>query len=150
MDSINKENDALKTMLDGGVQDAYKRPWHRLERGLRLNRLRAFIEKIAHEHKMTDKEKKMLFLFFQKALDDKLLNTLKIVQYDSEHQQQIVSIKGLEIKRNAEGALSWVLVAKPKKTEKTEKPYKIPSTRKNKEKEKEKEKEKDKDKSMPI
>ena len=138
MDSINKENDALKTMLDGGVQDAYKRPWHRLERGLRLNRLRAFIEKIAHEYKMTDKEKKMLFLFFQKALDDKLLNTLKIVQYDQEHQQ-IVSIKGLEIKRNAEGALSWVLVAKPKKTERTDKTYdktpnKVPLTRKKKEK----------------
>jgi hypothetical protein len=117
MESIQETNDLLKTMLDGGVQDAYKRPWHRLERGLRLNRLRAYIEKIAPEHKMTDKDKKAIFLFFQKALDDKLLNTLKIVQYDPENQH-IISIKGLEIKRNAEGVLVWALIAKAKKTEK--------------------------------
>jgi hypothetical protein len=117
--ALLEQSDSFKTMLDGGVQDAYKRQWHRIERGLRLNRLRIFIDTVAPAHNMTDKEKEGLFLFLQKALDKKLLNTLKIVQYDPE-QQQILSIKGFEIKRNAEGIISWTLAAKKVKTEKIE------------------------------
>jgi len=129
-----EESDSFKTLLDGGVQDAYKRQWHRIERGLRLNRLRAYIEEIAPAHDMTDKEKKALFLFFQKALDDKLLNTLKIVQYDPE-KQQITGIKGFEIERNADHVLSWKLAAKKIKSETakdTLKPAKTAVTRKKK------------------
>jgi hypothetical protein len=122
--------EAFASMLDGGVQDAYKRQWHRIERGLRLNRLRLYIDEIAPEHKMTDKEKKSLFVFFQKSLDDKLLNTLKVVQYDPE-KQQITGIKGFEIERNADGVLVWKLAAKKIKTE-SAKPTKTATTRKKK------------------
>lgn len=113
---MDTKQEAFASMLDGGVQDAYKRQWHRIERGLRLNRLRLYIETIAPEYKMTDKEKKTLFLFFQKSLDDKLLNTLKVVQYDPE-KQQITGIKGFEIERNADGVLKFNLPAKKMKTE---------------------------------
>jgi hypothetical protein len=122
--------EAFASMLDGGVQDAYKRQWHRIERGLRLNRLRLYIDEIAPEHKMTDKEKKSLFVFFQKSLDDKLLNTLKVVQYDPE-KQQITGIKGFEIERNADDVLVWKLAAKKIKTE-SAKPIKTATTRKKK------------------
>jgi len=122
--------EAFASMLDGGVQDAYKRQWHRIERGLRLNRLRLYIDEIAPEHKMTDKEKKSLFVFFQKSLDDRLLNTLKVVQYDPE-KQQITGIKGFEIERNADGVLVWKLAAKKIKTE-SAKPIKTATTRKKK------------------
>jgi len=129
---MHQENNSLKTMLEGGIQDAYKRQWHRIERGLRLNRLRLYIDSIATDYDMTDKEKEGLFLFLQKALDKKLLNTLKIVQYDPE-QQQILSIKGFEIRRNADGVISWTLSAKKVKTEKTEpKVLKTATTRKKK------------------
>ena len=123
----------LQTLLDGGIEDAYKRPWHRIERGLRLNRLRAFIaEGPAIEHSMTDDEKAALFLYVQKALDKKLLNTLKIVQYDVD-KMKIVSIKGFDCKRNAEGVLTWTLSAK-KRTE-TVKPKTVPAPTRRKEKE---------------
>jgi hypothetical protein len=127
---MTQTQEAFATMLDGGVQDAYKRQWHRIERGLRLNRLRLYIDEIAPEHKMTDKEKKSLFVFFQKSLDDKLLNTLKVVQYDPE-KQQITGIKGFEIERNADGVLVWKLAAKKIKTE-SAKPIKTATTRKKK------------------
>ena len=122
--------ESFKLMLDGGVLEAYTRPWHRIERGLRLNRLRLYIEEIVPEYNLTDEEKESLFVFFQKALDKKLLNTLKIVLYD-QNTQRITSIKGFEIKRNAEGAIKWELVAKKAKTE-SAKPAKVASTRKKK------------------
>lgn len=108
--------DAFHTMLDGGVQTAYARQWHRIERGLRLNRLRLYIDEIAPIHNMTDTDKESVFLFLQKALDKKLLNTLKVVDYDKE-KQKINSIKGFELKRTAEGVLKCEIAAKKIKTE---------------------------------
>ena len=108
--------DTFHTMLDGGVQTAYARQWHRIERGLRLNRLRLYIEEIAAEYNMTDADKDNVFLFLQKALDKKLLNTLKVVDYDKD-KQKINSIKGFELKRTADGILKCEIAPKKIKTE---------------------------------
>jgi hypothetical protein len=89
----------LQQLLEQGAKDAYSRQWHRIERGLRLNRIRLFIDEIASEYAMNKEEKDHLFLFLQKALDKKLLNTLKVVEYDSE-AQRILTIKGLDMKRH--------------------------------------------------
>jgi len=86
-------------LLEDSAREAYSRPWHRIERGLRLNRLRIFVEDISPQFDMTKEEKDGLFLFLQKALDKKLLNTLKVVNYDQE-TQRITAIKGLEMKRS--------------------------------------------------
>ena len=98
--------DAFKNLLEDSAREAYSRPWHRLERGLRLNRFRIFIEDVAPQYEMTQEEREGFFLFIQKALDKKLLNTLKVVNYDQE-KQRITAIRGLEIKRNGEGVLKW-------------------------------------------
>lgn len=108
--------DTFHTMLDGGVLTAYARQWHRIERGLRLNRLRLYIDEIAPTHNMTDADKESVFLFLQKALDKKLLNTLKVVDYDKD-KQKINSIKGFELKRAADGTLKCEIAAKKIKTE---------------------------------
>lgn len=113
------KEDTFKTMLEGGARDAYTRPWHRIERGLRLNRLRIFIEDIAPQYEMTKEEKEAFFVFLQKALDKKLLNTVKVVQYDTD-TQRIITIKALEIKRN-QGVLKWAFTGKPLKKEATRK-----------------------------
>jgi ribosome-binding ATPase YchF (GTP1/OBG family) len=65
-------------------------------------------------------EKEAFFIYLQKALDKKLLNTLKVVQYEQE-KQKIQSIRGLEIKRNAEGQLKWGFSAKKQRTDVTRK-----------------------------
>lgn len=103
-DSRSIADERFKNLLDAGTREAYARPWHRIERGLRLNRLRIFIEEVAPQYEMTKEEKDDLFLFLQKALDKKQLNTLKVVQYDLD-KQRIVSIKGLELKRTTDGVL---------------------------------------------
>lgn len=103
---VAEPDDTFKNLLEDSAREAYSRPWHRIERGLRLNRLRIFVEEIAPQFNMTATEKEGFFVFLQKALDKKLLNTLKVVNYDQE-KQRITTIRGLEIKRNPEGILKW-------------------------------------------
>lgn len=117
---VIESEDSFKTLLEDSAREAYSRPWHRIERGLRLNRLRIFIEDIAPQFIMTKEEKEALFQFLQKALDKKLLNTLKVVNYDQE-TQRITAIRGFEIKRMPEGNLKWGFATKKIKPDATRK-----------------------------
>ena len=105
------KDETFKALLEDSAKEAYSRPWHRIERGLRLNRLRIFVEDISAQYDMTKDEKESFFVFLQKALDKKLLNTLKVVNYDQE-TQRIKSIRGLEIKKD--DVLKWAFVKKQK------------------------------------
>ncbi len=114
------KEDAFKTLLEDSAREAYSRPWHRLERGLRLNRIRLYVEELVPQLNMTKEEKETFFIYLQKALDKKLLNTLKVVQYDQD-TQRIQTIKGLEVKRNSEGVIRWGFSAKKTRTDVTRK-----------------------------
>ncbi len=116
----SESDDTFKNLLEDSAREAYSRPWHRIERGLRLNRLRFFTEEIAPQYDMTKEEKAAFFLFLQKALDKKLLNTLKVVNYDQE-KQTITTIRGLEIKRNQDNILKWGFSVKKQRTDATRK-----------------------------
>lgn len=118
----------LSTLLEDSAREAYMRPWHRIERGLRLNRLRIFTEDLSPQFNMTKDEKEKFFEFLQKTLDKKLLNTIKVVQYDQD-TQRVVSIKGLEMKRTPEGVLKWGFSTKKVKPDGTRKKKKddVPS-----------------------
>jgi hypothetical protein len=118
--SSSSSSSAFASILEAGAQEAYSRPWHRIERGLRLNRIRIFVEGLSLQFEMTNEEKDSFFIFLQKSLDKKLLNTLKVVSYDQE-TQRIVAIKGLEVKRNSEGVLKWSFTVKKSATDTTRK-----------------------------
>jgi hypothetical protein len=68
-------------------------------------------------------EKNRFFAFLQNALDRKLLNTHKIVEYLPE-LQKIKSIKGLEVRRTPNGEAKWgfVRVKKADGTRRVKKP----------------------------
>jgi hypothetical protein len=117
---IVEPDSSFKNLLEDSAREAYSRPWHRIERGLRLNRLRIFVEEIAPQFEMLSPEKENFFIFLQKALDKKLLNTLKVVNYDQE-KQRIITIRGLEIKRNPEGVLKWGFSVKKQRSDGTRK-----------------------------
>lgn len=126
---MDEKMDPLRLLLEEGAKNAYSRQWHRIERGLRLNRIRLFIEEIASEYAMDKEEKEQLFLFLQRSLDKKLLNTLKVVHYDPV-AQRILSIKGLDMKREeVTGKLVYELNAKKTRVDTTRKRRKeeIPS-----------------------
>ncbi len=61
----------------------------------------------------TASEKEGFFVFLSNALDRKLLNTHKIVEYVPE-LQKIKSISGLEVRRLPDGTCKWGFVRKPK------------------------------------
>ena len=116
IDQQTTEANRFANLLEDSAREAYIRPWHRIERGLRLNRLRIFVEDIAPQHDMTKDEKDLFFVFLQRSLDKKLLNTLKVVIYDQEIQR-INAIKGLEMKRQEGGSLQWGFSVKKAKTD---------------------------------
>jgi hypothetical protein len=102
---------SLNKLLDDSIKDAYKRPWHRLERGLRLNRLRAFVEEEKRKVNLTQFESASLLAILQKALDKKLLNSKTTVVYDIE-KESILEIKGLVMHRAADGIMKFQLLEK--------------------------------------
>ena len=101
--------DPFRNLLDESAREAFRRQWHRLERGLRLNRLRMYMEEMSAQCSFTSEEKERFFAFLQNALDRKLLNTHKIVEYLPE-LQKIKSIKGLEVRRTPNGEAKWGFV----------------------------------------
>ena len=92
-------NESLENMLNAEANTAYKRPWHRLDRGLRLNRIRAFSESMA---KARGLKETALFNLLTKALDRKALNSKTCVVYDME-KEEITEIKPLVMHQNAQG-----------------------------------------------
>ena len=115
----DQEPDPFRNLLDESAREAFRRPWHRLERGLRLNRLRMYVEEMSAQCSFTTEEKGKFFVFLQNALDRRLLNTHKIVEYLPE-TQKIKSIKGLEVRRTPNGEAKWGFV-RAKKAEATRK-----------------------------
>ena len=115
----DQESDPFRNLLDESAREAFRRPWHRLERGLRLNRLRMYVEEMSAQCSFTTEEKGKFFVFLQNALDRKLLNTHKIVEYLPE-TQKIKSIKGLEVRRTPNGEAKWGFV-RAKKADATRK-----------------------------
>lgn len=97
--------------LDSGASDAFKKPWHRLERGLRLNRLRAFAEAEVQKLQLSAAESTALFSLLSKSLDKKLLNSKTTVIYDTE-REMIMEIKGLIMHRGSDGIMRFQIVEK--------------------------------------
>lgn len=101
-------NSAFLKFLDVKTEDAFTRPWHRLERGLRLNRLRLFAKDEADKFHLDDKDQTALFSLLTKALDKKLLNSKTTVVYD-QSQQKILELKGLVFHKLADGSVQFQL-----------------------------------------
>ena len=99
--------DPLRTLLDESARDAFRCAWHKLGRGLRLNRLHIYAkEKCSQADGFTDAEETGFFNFLQGALDRKVLNSSTIVKY-SPDEQRILSIEGLEVGRRPDGTPKW-------------------------------------------
>uniref|UniRef100_A0A6C0BCA7 Uncharacterized protein n=1 Tax=viral metagenome TaxID=1070528 RepID=A0A6C0BCA7_9ZZZZ len=104
-------NENLQRLLDSEATTAYKKPWHRLERGLRINRLRQFCQDMMEKRQLKQAETDALFALLMKALDKKILNSKTTVLYDTE-TEKITEIKNLVMHQNAEGNVLFQLVEK--------------------------------------
>jgi hypothetical protein len=105
--TITEAQDPFRTLLDESARDAFRCAWHKLGRGLRLNRLRIYVkEKCAQSGGFTEAEEGGFFNFLQGALDRKVLNSSTIVKY-SPDEQRILTIEGLEVGRRPDGSAKW-------------------------------------------
>jgi hypothetical protein len=104
-------NDDLARLLQAESGQAYKKPWHRLERGLRLNRLRAFADDMGTKRGLRESEKGALVTLLTRALDKKLLNSKTAVEYDPE-REAILEIKPLVMHQSATGEVLFQLLEK--------------------------------------
>ena len=104
-------NDSLQEMIAAEADSAYRKPWHRLERGLRMNRLRAFAEDLTAKRGLKESEKQALMVLLLKALDKKLLNSKTSVEYDPE-DEMIKEIKPLVMHQAANGDVLFQLLEK--------------------------------------
>lgn len=91
---------------------ALTKPWLRLERGLRLQKFRAFAEAYSG---LDSGEKENLYKVLMKANDSKILNTKQQIAYE---HGVIQAVKGLKIIRTGDPPVSAVFkidVARPTK-----------------------------------
>jgi hypothetical protein len=107
--SGNVQFTPLMNFLRQESESAFRRPWHRLERGLRMNRLRKFSEDEAKRLKLSEAEKNNLFILLNKSLEKKLLNSKTAVIYDME-EEKITEIKGLVSHRTSAGETLFQLL----------------------------------------
>ena len=104
-------NENLQRLLDSEATTAYKKPWHRLERGLRINRIRQFCQDMMEKRQLKQTETDALFALLMKALDKKTLNSKTAVIYDME-TEKITEIKYLVMHQTAEGGVLFQIVEK--------------------------------------
>jgi hypothetical protein len=109
--NLHASTNTFVNFLNQEADDAYKRPWHRLERGLRLNRLRKFVDEEALRLNLTAPEKAALDTQIMKANDKKLLNSKNAVIYDAD-EQKIKEIKGLVMHRSSDGKVLFQVLEK--------------------------------------
>jgi hypothetical protein len=109
--NLHASTNTFVNFLNQEADDAYKRPWHRLERGLRLNRLRKFVDEEALRLSLTPPEKAALDTQIMKANDKKLLNSKNAVIYDAD-EQKIKEIKGLVMHRSSDGKVLFQVLEK--------------------------------------
>ena len=105
------QSPGLEQFLNVNASEAYRRPWHRLERGLRLNRIRRFIEAETLRMSLSESDILQLTTLLHKAMDKKLLNSKMAVVYDIE-KEDIQEIKGLIYHKSADGRILSQLVEK--------------------------------------
>jgi hypothetical protein len=105
-------NESLQDLLKRESEVAFKKPWHRLERGMRLNRIRLFSESMKDSKGLQEVEVTALLQLLTKSLDKKLLNSKNSVVYDIE-SERILEIKNLVMHQKADGTYIFQMLDKP-------------------------------------
>ena len=111
IDKSTKSNDMnpdFISLLSAESTSALKKPWLRLERGMRIQKFRQFASEYIDSEglKLNEKEKDLLVKSLVACNDTKLLNSKQSVVYDSD-LGKIVDIKGLKMTRTSDESVSF-------------------------------------------
>lgn len=105
------QNQELEQFLNLNSNNPFRRPWHKMERGFHLNRLRKFVDTERARLQLSDEDTILLQSKLEKAYDKKLLKSKTYVIYEPE-KEEIQEIKGLVYHKTAEGRMLSSLVEK--------------------------------------
>jgi len=133
---VSDRSDQFMKFLQTNAEDAFTRPWHRLERGRRLNRLRKYVEEETSRFHFSEQEQVSMFQTLEKCLDKKQLNSKSIVTYDAE-QQKILEIKGFVFHKQADGTLVFQLNERKSNTLRKKQPVVVQQQKQNEPKQQE-------------
>ena len=97
--------------LSNDAENVLKRPWHKLERGLRIGRIREFVAAEKQRLQLHEEDVDALFKLLLKGLDRKVLSSKAAVTYDSA-TEKITEIKGLLAHTGANGRTKFQLFEK--------------------------------------
>jgi hypothetical protein len=97
--------------LNQDAGNALKRPWHKLERGLRIGRLREYVSRETERLKLCAEDADILFKLLLRGLDRKMLSSKAAVSYDTE-KEQVTEIKGLVAHTSSSGHTKYQLLEK--------------------------------------
>jgi len=114
-------------MLSQDAGNALKRPWHKLERGLRIGRLREYVARESEKMKLNEEDSDTLFKLLCKGLDRKMLSSKAAVTYDHD-EEKITEIKGLVAHTLATGRTKYQLLEKKPGTTQKKRANKEPPT----------------------
>jgi len=89
-----RDFDSLDAMLETETQDHKTKPWNKLDKTQKIQRLHAFAEKYVREQTLPIKEEKVLKPFFSKQLELGFLLKTKEVIYNKD-TREITNIPGL-------------------------------------------------------
>ena len=104
----------LSALHDAESKKAVQKPWLKLERGIRMKFLRAYIEK---HTELTNVERAELFDVLVEALDKRALSSKSQITYSPENGI-IVEINALKITKNASGKTIFKVESPNKNTKK--------------------------------
>jgi hypothetical protein len=108
----------LSVLLDAESKAAVHRPWLRLERGLRMRLLRAYVEK---QSELSQQERVDLLLALVDALDRKLLNSKSQITYNVD-TGDILEINALKIIKPTAGKTIFRIEPPHRSTKKAKRP----------------------------
>tara|TARA_Y100000768_G_scaffold360949_1_gene318592 strand:+ start:3296 stop:3853 length:558 start_codon:yes stop_codon:yes gene_type:complete len=120
----NKKYTTHETTSEGDIQqilnkerkEVYKQSWNKLDTGMKINRIKVYIEKETKENNLSTKEKDKLKDLLMHACNSNRLNRNTEVSYDKE-DGVIITIKSLKFnKEKREYTLDVSEVKKPKAT----------------------------------
>lgn len=104
---LNDRAEKFMQFLSTNADTAYSRPWHKLEAGLRKNRIRRYVADEAERFHFTEEEQTRMFDTLMKAADQKKLNSKAVVTYDQD-QQKILEIKNFTFHKAADGTVQFL------------------------------------------
>jgi len=86
-------NDLIST-IDKEKDERFKKPWPKLEKGTKLNRILLFVKQEKLEKELTSEQEKQLKQLLNKVCATGSLNKINDVEYDQE-ELKIISIQNL-------------------------------------------------------